>query len=87
VEICRHGCPEHCDKSLQQQRIPDQIAYTSETKASYSTPQQQAVPVAAPVPLPPQPVAPPPPPPAQRRTPLPPLPPQPVSKINYIELN
>lgn len=48
VEICRHGCPEHCDKTVG--RPQDQLGYTSETKASYT--QAETVPVAAVVPLP-----------------------------------
>lgn len=66
VEICRHGCPEHCDKTIS--RPKDQYAYTSETKASYTQP--ETVPVAAVVPLPaPQPVP----------QPTYELPPQPIS--------
>lgn len=87
VEICRHGCPEHCDKTLS--RPQDQYSYTSETKAAYT--QSETAPVAAVVPLPAPPSLPPqqayelpPQPPAlppqpqqypQRRTPLPEAPP------------
>lgn len=74
VEICRHGCPEHCDKTLS--RPQDQYAYTSETKASYTqsetAPVADIVPLPAPQTLPPQPTYELPP-----QPPVPALPPQP----------
>ena len=40
VEICRFGCPEHCDKS----NSADPSSYTSEIKASFSAPVRSALP-------------------------------------------
>ena len=50
VEICRHGCPEHCDKTISR-AAEQQLAYT-ETKASYNP--AATVPVASFVPIPAQ---------------------------------
>jgi len=51
VEICRFGCPDHCDKTT---GAADQSSYTSEIKASFAAPAGgRAVPVVQP--LPPQP--------------------------------
>lgn len=37
VEICRFGCPEHCDKAAAPSNAGDQVAsYTSEIKASFA---------------------------------------------------
>lgn len=96
VEICRHGCPEHCDKTLSRGQ-EQQLAYTSEAKTSYT--QSETVPVAAVVPLPappqqayelpPQPAAVPPQPqqyPAQRRTPVAP-PAAPSTKRPFFGIN
>lgn len=63
VEICRHGCPEHCDKTISR-AVDQQLAYTSETKASYSPAGSAPIAAFSPIPaqqksayeLPPQPV-------------------------------
>jgi len=57
VEICRFGCPEHCDKST---GAPDQLSYTSEIKTSFAAPASgrpapPGLPVPVSQPLPPQP--------------------------------
>jgi hypothetical protein len=64
VEICRHGCPEHCDKTISR-AAEQQLAYT-ETKASYNPAATAPVPSFVPIPaqqksssayeLPPQPL-------------------------------
>lgn len=71
VEICRFGCPEHCDKAAVASNQADQIAsYTSEIKASFAPS-----------------VAKPPPPPPQRAAPAPQIPaqfaPQPLPTPQY----
>ena len=58
VEICRHGCPEHCDKTIsrhQPQPAADLQTYASENKAvTYTQPEQlQQLAAAQPIPSPP----------------------------------
>ena len=78
VEICRHGCPEHCDKTLSRGQ-EQQLAYTN--IQSETVPVSAVVPLPAPpqqaYELPPQPAAPVQPQQyaAQRRTPVAPQPP------------